>query len=205
METWEEQPVEKIEQKIVTEERSIPQVKAQYPFNDHGFSMSKGEVMILLNKSNPDWWCVRKSDNTDGFAPANYVKEIEPRLIRMQVKKPQTIKVIQKVKKVVMMKQKVPVKVSKRPKSTLTKMDDSNTVPRRRKKINDTYDECQELSAKRHALLEDSIRLFGFYRECDDFEKWIKDKEKLLTTGDPLDNVEQAKRKYEVKIFPYLL
>jgi len=46
--------------------------------------------------------------------------------------------------------------------------------------------------------LEDSICLYGFYRECDDFEKWIKDKEKLLKTEDKLDTVESAKRKYEV-------
>lgn len=51
---------------------------------------------------------------------------------------------------------------------------------------------------RRHALLEDSIRLFGFYRECDDFEKWIKDKEKMLRTDDKADSVETAKRKYEV-------
>jgi len=56
------------------------------------------------------------------------------------------------------------------------------------------------LAKKRHALLEDSICLYGFYRECDDFEKWIKDKEKLLKTEDKLDTVESAKRKYEVCI-----
>jgi len=48
--------------------------------------------------------------------------------------------------------------------------------------------------------LEDSICLYGFYRECDDFEKWIKDKEKLLKAEDKLDTVESAKRKYEVSI-----
>lgn len=48
--------------------------------------------------------------------------------------------------------------------------------------------------------MEDSICLYGFYRECDDFEKWIKDKEKLLKTEDKLDTVESAKRKYEVCI-----
>jgi len=49
--------------------------------------------------------------------------------------------------------------------------------------------------------LEDSICLYGFYRECDDFEKWIKDKEKLLKAEDKLDTVESAKRKYEVSIY----
>lgn len=51
---------------------------------------------------------------------------------------------------------------------------------------------------QRHALLEDAICLYGFYRECDDFEKWIKDKERMLRADDSTDNVETAKRKYEV-------
>jgi hypothetical protein len=52
---------------------------------------------------------------------------------------------------------------------------------------------------QRHALLEDSIRLFGFYRECDDFEKWIKDKERMLRADDSTDDVEAAKCKFEVR------
>jgi hypothetical protein len=52
---------------------------------------------------------------------------------------------------------------------------------------------------QRHALLEDSIHLYGFYRECDDFEKWIKDRERMLRADDSTDNVEAAKRKYEVR------
>lgn len=43
--------------------------------------MQKGEVMFLINKTNPDWWSVRKADRTDGFVPANYVREIEPRVV----------------------------------------------------------------------------------------------------------------------------
>lgn len=61
------------------------------------------------------------------------------------------------------------------------------------------------MAVRRHALLEDSIRLFGFYRECDDFEKWIKDKEKMLRADDSTDSVETAKRKYEVKFLYYFL
>lgn len=197
MEIWEEEPVEKIEHRIVTEERTLPQVKALYPFNDHGLNMNKGEVMILLNKSNPDWWCVRKSNGTDGFAPANYVVEIEPRIIQIQTKKPEKIKTTQRVKKTKMVKQKVPVKVRRASLPVKRKVDESNSVPKRLKKINDTYEELKKLAAKRHALLEDAIRLFRFYRECDDFEKWIKDKEKLLANDDPKDSIEQAKRLYE--------
>jgi len=52
--------------------------------------------------------------------------------------------------------------------------------------------------------LEDAIRLFAFYKECDDFEKWIREKEKILQTDDRDENVESAKRKFEVKLYQFL-
>jgi spectrin beta len=57
---------------------------------------------------------------------------------------------------------------------------------------------CNVVLQQRHALLEDSIRLFRFNRECDDFEKWIKDKERMLRADDSTENVEAAKGKFEV-------
>ncbi len=77
--------------------------------------------------------------------------------------------------------------------------DDNQNVEKRQQKINHTYEQLQDIAVRRHALLEDSIHLFGFYRECDDFEKWIKDKEKMLRADDSTDTVETAKRKYEVR------
>lgn len=157
--------------------------------------------MFLLNKTNPDWWSVRKADGSDGFVPANYVREIEPRIIQLQVRKPEKIRAIQRVKKTKMVKQMVPVRhvrTVKKPVATKRKASGgSDGVEKRMKKINDTYRDLQELAQRRHALLDDSIRLFGFYRECDDFEKWIKDKEKLLQADDSTDNVEVAKSKFE--------
>lgn len=76
-------------------------------------------------------------------------------------------------------------------------------MEKRQQKINLTYKQLQDMAVRRHALLEDSIRLFGFYRECDDFEKWIKDKEKMLRADDSTDSVETAKRKYEVGFGPF--
>lgn len=197
-EVYEDEPVEKVEYRNIVEERKVPQVRALYPFSDHGLAMVKGEVMFLLNKSNPDWWCVRKADGTDGFAPANYLVEIEPRIIQVTVRKPETVKSIQKVKKTKMVKTKVPIKVRRPPRPTKRKIDDNNSVPKRQKQLNDTYTRLQDMAVARRALLEDAIRLFRFYRECDDFERWIKDKEKMLAVDDPNDSVLQAKRKYEV-------
>lgn len=59
------------------------------------------------------------------------------------------------------------------------------------------------MAGRRHALLEDAIRLFGFYKECDDFEKWIKEKERLLATDDSAEPVEVAKRKFEVSLISF--
>lgn len=200
-EVWEEEPVEVIEHRTVMEDRPVPQVKSLYPFSGQGMVMAKGEVMFLLSKTNKDWWSVRKANGQDGFVPANYVREIEPKIMQVPVRRAEKVVTMQRVRKTKMVKQLVPVK------KVVTKVagkqvkrkaeDDSQNVEKRLKKINSTYNQLQELAQRRHALLEDSIRLFGFYRECDDFEKWIKDKEKMLRTEDKADSVETAKRKYE--------
>ncbi|CRK98513.1 CLUMA_CG011869, isoform A [Clunio marinus] len=209
-EVWEEEPVEKLEPRTVTEMKMMSHVKALYPFEGQGMKMAKGETMVLLNKTNPDWWSVRKSDGVEGFIPANYVKEIEQQAVPVLVRKMEKVKGVQKVKKTILVKQVVPVKrikptkvsqirplIKRRAEGDPTAIDSSDSVEKRCKRINLTYDQLQDMAVQRHALLEDSICLFGFFRECDDFEKWIKDKEKMLKTEDPKDNVETAKRKFE--------
>ncbi len=207
-EIWEEEFVERMEPRTVTENKILPHVRAMYPFEGQGMRMAKGEVMLLLNKTNHDWWSVRKHDGVEGFVPANYIREIEPQPVPCVVRKMEKVKTVHKVKKTVLVKQIVPVKRIRPAKVSQIKPlvkrkadgDDEtneNSVEKRRKRINTTYDQLQDLAQRRHALLEDSICLFGFYRECDDFERWIKDKEKMLRTEDPKDNVETAKRKFE--------
>ncbi|XP_073969406.1 spectrin beta chain, non-erythrocytic 5 kst isoform X2 [Rhodnius prolixus] len=200
-EFWEDEPVERIEHKTVMEDRPVAQVKGLYPFSGQGMVMAKGEVMFLLNKTNPDWWSVRKANGQDGFVPANYVREIEPKIMQVSVRRAEKVQTVQRVKKTKMVKTIVPVKriIPAKPQSQLKKkvVNDCQHVEKRQKKINDTYAQLKELALKRRALLEDSIRLFGFFRECDDFGKWIKDKEKMLRAEDKTDNVESAKRKFE--------
>ncbi|XP_066999614.1 spectrin beta chain, non-erythrocytic 5 isoform X3 [Anabrus simplex] len=202
-EYWEEEPVERVEHRLVLEERQVPQVKSLYPFNGQGMVMAKGEVMFLLSKTNPDWWNVRKADGSDGFVPANYVREIEPKVVQVQVRRPEKIREMRRVRKTRMVKQVVPTRRMRTPKTSPVKPlkrkadEDNDNVEKRQKKINATYNQLLDLAQRRHALLEDSIRLYGFYRECDDFEKWIKDKERMLRADDSTENVEAAKRKYE--------
>lgn len=206
-EVWEDEPVERLEKRMVTENKLLPHVKASYAFEGQGVKMAKGEVMILQSKSNADWWSIRKLDGSEGFVPANYVKEIEARPVPCLVPKTEKVKTMQKVRKTILVRQVVPVKRVKpakvsqvRPlvkRRAATDIDANDSVEKRQKRINTTYDQLQDLAQKRHALLEDSICLFGFYRECDDFEKWIKDKEKMLKTEEASEDVETAKRKFE--------
>jgi len=71
--------------------------------------------MFLLNKTNNDWWNVRQGTAHDGFVPANYVKEIEPKVIQVQARKPETIRELKRVKKTKMVLQNVMVKKTKSP------------------------------------------------------------------------------------------
>ncbi|XP_017070971.2 spectrin beta chain, non-erythrocytic 1 isoform X2 [Drosophila eugracilis] len=206
-EVWEDEWVEKLEHKKVTETKMLPHVKSLFPFEGQGMKMDKGEVMLLKSKTNDDWWCVRKDNGVEGFVPANYVREVEPRPVACIVPKAEKVKSLQKVKKTILVRQVVPVKrikpVSVTPKplvqrrtSTQSINENADSVEKRQQRINQTYDELQEMAQKRHALLEDSIHLFGFYRECDDFEKWMKEKERMIKS-DEGEGVDNAKRKFE--------
>uniref|UniRef100_A0A182PG07 Spectrin beta chain n=1 Tax=Anopheles epiroticus TaxID=199890 RepID=A0A182PG07_9DIPT len=210
-EVWEDEPVERLEHRTVTENKLLPHVQALYRFEGQNMKVAKGDVMILQNKNNVDWWNVRKLDGTEGFVPANYVKEIEPRPVPCLVRKAEKVKVMQKVKKTILVKEVIQVKrvrpakvsqmkplVKRRARGDdSTALDSNDSVDKRQKHINGTYDQLQDLAERRRALLEDSICLFRFYRECDDFEKWIKDKEKMLRTDDPKGSVETARRQFE--------
>jgi hypothetical protein len=50
-------------------------------------------VAILLQKTNADWWNVRRANGQDGYVPANYVKEIEPKVMQKKTKKPVVVPV----------------------------------------------------------------------------------------------------------------
>ena len=106
VETWEDEPFERTEIQRVIEERKVPQVRTLYPYQGHGMEVKKGEMMFLLDKTNQDWWNIRKSSGETGYVPANYVNEVEPKLVSVEVKKPILVKDVKKVKKTQYIRQK---------------------------------------------------------------------------------------------------
>lgn len=53
----------------------------------------------MLEKTNSDWWKAQRENGQHGYLPSNYVKEIEPRIIKKVVRKPTDEPVKVKVKK----------------------------------------------------------------------------------------------------------
>ena len=69
--------------------------------------------MMLIQKTNNDWWQIKKSDGSEGFVPANYVKEYEPKIEKKVVQRPVKVPEKVKVKKTVMKKEVVKTKKEK--------------------------------------------------------------------------------------------
>ncbi|XP_045137790.1 spectrin beta chain, non-erythrocytic 1-like isoform X9 [Portunus trituberculatus] len=193
-----EEVVEKMDEVFVTEQREMPTVISRYPFQGQGMSMVKGETMFLLSKTNNDWWNVRKANGEEGFVPANYVRESEPRKINVRVKKEVKAPEKRMVPRTRMVKKTERVK-KRKPKAPPRRrgFEEPETVEKRLQAINSSYGHLCDLAGKRHLYLEESIKLFSFMRECQGFETWMREKEKLLKVDDKGDNVEAAKKKFE--------
>eukprot|EP00058_Branchiostoma_floridae_P024804 XP_002610294.1 hypothetical protein BRAFLDRAFT_93030 [Branchiostoma floridae] len=82
-----ERTVEKETVREVVEDRKVPQVKAMYKYSGKGMSVDRGQVLVLTSKTNKDWWCVRRPDGVEGYVPANYVKEVEGKVVQKKVKR----------------------------------------------------------------------------------------------------------------------
>lgn len=95
--------VEKEVKETFSQEVNVTCVKALYPYQSKTFSMLRGEILELKEKTNNEWWLVEKTDGYEGFAPATYLKELGYQTISKQrerlVKKPEVVQV--QVKRVV--------------------------------------------------------------------------------------------------------
>ncbi|KAH9509152.1 hypothetical protein Btru_049222 [Bulinus truncatus] len=163
------------------------------------------EVLILLQQTNEDWWQVRKSDATEGFVPANYVKEVDPKIVNKTTKQPVVVSEKVKVKKVVMKKEVVKNKKKsnklRRAPSVRSKGNlhfDKDNVETRQRGLSLQYSKLSKLSQARKISLEDAVKLFNFFSECNEFESWLKDKEILLNSKESLsEDMEAVKKKFE--------
>lgn len=141
----------------------VSQVYVLYNYKDKKYSVKKGEILILLEKTTPEWWkTCRENCQLPMFVPSNYVKEIEPKIkqVLSAQKNHQSRDSFHKIKR----------SPSKKRLSIVSKAD---TAEQRRILINANYQQLVELCKARRKILEDSIQMFKFNRECDSFENWL--------------------------------
>jgi len=91
--------VEKEVAETFTQEIRGYTVRALYPYQSKTFGVERGELLELKEKSNEEWWLVENCQGREGFAPANYLKELglqrmTKQCVRM-VKKTENIRVKQ--------------------------------------------------------------------------------------------------------------
>ena len=185
-EIMEEREVEEEVVKHIT----TPQVMTMYAYSGQGMSFGKGENFELCKKHNSDWWLVRRiSDKKQGYVPANYVREIDP-LITEQ-------KSTQKVKvqvPVIVKRKKVVEKVQSSPRSSMgagsrmagmvtkQKALDVSSVMARVQALMRQYEGLEKSAVNRHKKLENYIELFGFFRECETLEMWMRERSAFIRT-----------------------
>ena len=76
-----------------------------------------------------------------------------------------------------------------------------SSVISRQQALNERYARLLQRAAERRKRLEDAIRQFRMFRDCDELESWIKEKEVVMkaeekSTGK--ERVEAMHKKFEV-------
>lgn len=152
-------------QRKVSQQRSVPQVRALYAYGGHGIDVKKGELMFLLAKSNKDWWNVRTAAGNDGFVPKNYVKEVEPKIVQVEV-----VEDVEHFK---------------------TGGEDlsPNTMKNRFEALASLHNNISKKAGRRKTSLENAMKFFSFKAECDRIKFWLSERQKdLLAIKSPEEN-----------------
>ncbi|CAD5123350.1 DgyrCDS11708 [Dimorphilus gyrociliatus] len=200
-----EEMVEKEVIEVVEEERRIPQAIALYGYSKDELVVKKNDTVLVLDQSNDDWWNVRAIDGSSGYFPRNRLQVTSDKVVIRKVKKPVMKKVPQIVTKTEMRKEvhkKVkPLRRTPSKRSQGNLHFDKENVDLRQKSINSAYDRLCSSGRRRRRMLEDTALYYRFSAECDSFEKWLTDKERILAIKEQLsEKVIEAKMKFEALI-----
>uniref|UniRef100_A0A4W5RSU6 Spectrin alpha, non-erythrocytic 1 n=1 Tax=Hucho hucho TaxID=62062 RepID=A0A4W5RSU6_9TELE len=139
-------------------------------------TMKKGDILTLLNSTNKDWWKVEVNDR-QGFVPAAYVKKLDPT----------------------------------QSSSRENLLDEQGSIGLRQDQIENhpkipypqylsSVHSCISLGEKRKDMLEKSCKKFMLFREANELQQWINEKEGALTNeevGSDLEQVEVLQKKFD--------
>ncbi|TRY74259.1 hypothetical protein DNTS_008992 [Danionella cerebrum] len=148
-------------------------------------TMKKGDILTLLNSTNKDWWKVEVNDR-QGFVPAAYVKKLDP------TQSSSRENLLDEQGSIGLRQEQIENQTG------VTKEVCSVSV--RMKQVEELYGTLQELGEKRKDMLEKSCKKFMLFREANELQQWINEKESALTNeevGSDLEQVEVLQKKFD--------
>uniref|UniRef100_A0A8C0MG11 Spectrin alpha chain, non-erythrocytic 1 n=1 Tax=Canis lupus familiaris TaxID=9615 RepID=A0A8C0MG11_CANLF len=148
-------------------------------------TMKKGDILTLLNSTNKDWWKVEVNDR-QGFVPAAYVKKLDP---------------AQSASRENLLEEQGSIAVRQEQIDHQTRITkEAGSVSLRMKQVEELYHSLLELGEKRKGMLEKSCKRFMLFREANELQQWINEKEAALTSeevGADLEQVEVLQKKFD--------
>uniref|UniRef100_A0AAQ4Q8H5 Spectrin alpha, non-erythrocytic 1 n=1 Tax=Gasterosteus aculeatus aculeatus TaxID=481459 RepID=A0AAQ4Q8H5_GASAC len=147
-------------------------------------TMKKGDILTLLNSTNKDWWKVEVNDR-QGFVPAAYVKKLDP------TQSSSRENLLDEHGSIALRQDQIDNQL-------VTK--EACSVSVRMKQVEELYGTLLELGEKRKDMLEKSCKKFMLFREANELQQWINEKESTLTNeemGSDLEQVEVLQKKFD--------
>uniref|UniRef100_A0A8C3IK55 Spectrin alpha chain, non-erythrocytic 1 n=1 Tax=Chrysemys picta bellii TaxID=8478 RepID=A0A8C3IK55_CHRPI len=148
-------------------------------------TMKKGDILTLLNSTNKDWWKVEVNDR-QGFVPAAYVKKLDP------AQSASRENLLEEQGSIALRQEQIDNQ------TLITK--EVGSVSLRMKQVEELYHSLLELGEKRKDMLEKSCKKFMLFREANELQQWINEKESALTNeevGADLEQVEVLQKKFD--------
>ncbi|KAL7978493.1 hypothetical protein Chor_004310 [Crotalus horridus] len=148
-------------------------------------TMKKGDILTLLNSTNKDWWKVEVNDR-QGFVPAAYVKKLDP------AQSASRENLLEEQGSIALRQEQIDHQ------TFLTK--EIGSVSLRMKQVEELYHSLLELGEKRKDMLEKSCKKFMLFREANELQQWIHEKEATLANeemGADLEQVEVLQKKFD--------
>uniref|UniRef100_A0A452IVQ4 Spectrin alpha chain, non-erythrocytic 1 n=1 Tax=Gopherus agassizii TaxID=38772 RepID=A0A452IVQ4_9SAUR len=148
-------------------------------------TMKKGDILTLLNSTNKDWWKVEVNDR-QGFVPAAYVKKLDP------AQSASRENLLEEQGSIALRQEQIDNQ------TLITK--EVSSVSLRMKQVEELYHSLLDLGEKRKDMLEKSCKKFMLFREANELQQWINEKESALTNeevGADLEQVEVLQKKFD--------
>uniref|UniRef100_A0A2K6RGE1 Spectrin alpha chain, non-erythrocytic 1 n=1 Tax=Rhinopithecus roxellana TaxID=61622 RepID=A0A2K6RGE1_RHIRO len=149
-------------------------------------TMKKGDILTLLNSTNKARHREWLLNDRQGFVPAAYVKKLDP---------------AQSASRENLLEEQGSIALRQEQIDSQTRITkEAGSVSLRMKQVEELYHSLLELGEKRKGMLEKSCKKFMLFREANELQQWINEKEAALTSeevGADLEQVEVLQKKFD--------